>query len=206
MNSRRPRYVEPKMPYAGRVRRLALAAFVFCLVSATNGGSQTSRVPATVQASLIAKVASFDRNFAERAGTRVVILVVRAPDDSQSAHDAASLTSALKDTAKIGNLPHEEVNLTYSGAAALAAQVRARRATIVYFGSGFAEQIPAIRSEFSSLNVLTFGAVSDYVPAGIVLGVDLVSGRPKLSINLTQAQKQKVSFPAAVLNLMKVYR
>lgn len=194
------------MPRVDRVRRLALAAFVICLVLATSGSSQTSRVPASVQASLIAKVASFDRNFAERAGTRVVILVIRAPDDAQSAHDANALTAALQTVPKIGNLPHEEVSLTYSGAPALAAQVRARRAAIVYFGSGFSEQIPAIKAEFSSLSVLTFGAVSDYVPGGIVLGVDLVSGRPKLLVNLTQAQKQKVSFPAAVLNLMKVYR
>jgi len=45
----------------------------------------------------------------------------------------------------------------------------------------------------------------DYVPAGIVLGFDLVSGRPKLLVNIEQAKKQQVSLPASVLKLMKVY-
>jgi hypothetical protein len=47
--------------------------------------------------------------------------------------------------------------------------------------------------------------MADYVPAGIVLGFDLVSGRPKLVVNLSQARRQHVDFRAEVLKLMKVY-
>jgi hypothetical protein len=43
------------------------------------------------------------------------------------------------------------------------------------------------------------------VPAGIVLGFDVVSGRPKLLVNLTQAKRQNVSLRAEALKLMKVY-
>jgi hypothetical protein len=39
----------------------------------------------------------------------------------------------------------------------------------------------------------------------VVLGFDLVSGRPKLLVNLTQAKKQKVDLAAEILKLMKVY-
>ena len=190
----------------GIVRRCAVVAFVAALTVVTVGSAQSSRVPASVQASLIAKVASFDRNFAARAGNRAVILVVRANNHSESEHDASSLKAALASIPKVGNLPHEEIIVTYTGAAALAAQVRAKRAAIVYFGAGFSDEVAAIRAEFSTLNVLTFASVPEYVPEGIVLGVDLVSGRPKLLVNLTQASKQNVSFPAAVLNLMKVHR
>ena len=91
-----------------------------------------------------------------------------------------------------------------SSATALADLVRAKKAAIVYFGPGFGTQTPQIRETFTPLNVLTAGAVPDYVRAGIVLGFDLVSGRPKLLIHLGQARKQQVAFPASVLNLMKV--
>ena len=42
--------------------------------------------------------------------------------------------------------------------------------------------------------------------AGMVLGFDLVSGRPKLLIHVAQARKQNVSFPGSVLSLMKVHQ
>jgi hypothetical protein len=106
----------------------------------------------------------------------------------------------------VGNLPHEEQIVTYSSASALAELVRAKRAAIVYLGPGLDKHVPPIRDALSSLDVLSVGAIPSYVPAGIVLGFDLVSGRPKLLIQLSQARRQNVAFPASVLNLMKVYQ
>ncbi len=201
-----PRATTSRWLGAGGLIGWALRAFICSLIVAATAGAQSSSVPASLQASLISKVASFDRNFAARAGDSVLILVVRAPDNAESAHDAAQLKAGFANLPKVGNLPHEEVVVTYSSAEALAAQVRAKHAAIVCFGAGFSDEMPAIRKHFSSLSVLSFGSVPDYVSSGVVLGVDLISGRPKLLVNLTQARKQQVSFPAAVLNLMKVYR
>lgn len=171
----------------------------------SRGEAQSARVPASVQAALIAKVAGFDRNFASRAGSRAIVIVVQASGDKESQRAAQDIRAALSEVPTIGNLPHDEVTVTYSDVGALAELVRSKRAAIVYFGPGFSEQMTAIRDTFSSLSVLTFGSVPEYVPAGIVLGVDLVSGRPKLSVNMPQARRQQVSFSASVLNLMKIY-
>jgi YfiR/HmsC-like len=182
------------------------ASLVGALVTfAGPAGSQSVRIPAAMQAALLVKVASFDRNFAARAGRRAVVLVVQAADNKESAHDAASISAALAEVPLIGSVPHEEVPVTYRTAPALAELVRSKRAAIVYLGSGLSGQVGAIRDALSSVNVLTFGAVPEYVPSGVVLGVDLISGRPKLLVNIGQAQKQQVAFPASVLNLMKVY-
>jgi len=43
------------------------------------------------------------------------------------------------------------------------------------------------------------------VPRGIVLGFDLVGGKPKMLVNLGQARKQHVAFMAEVLKLAKVF-
>ena len=168
--------------------------------------ARSSGVPASVQATLIAKVAGFDRSFPSRAGKRALVLVVQAKDDSESVRDAASIKAALSELPTVGGLPHDEQTVEYSNAAALAEMVRSRRAAIVYLSSGLSGHVPAIKHEFSSVNVLSVGAVPGDVPNGIVLGVDLVSGRPKLLINLTQARKQNVSLPASVLKLMEVYQ
>jgi hypothetical protein len=184
---------------------LALALVLLELGLPSLGSAQSMQVPAAVQAGLIAKVAGFDRNFTARAGGKVLILLAAMPGDAESMHTALEMKGALSRLPKVGDLPHEEQIVVLSSATALAENVRARKAAIVYFGSGFGKQVPAIREAFSGLNVLTIGAIPDYVPSGIVLGFDLVSGRPKLLVHIAQARKQQVSFPGSVLNLMKVY-
>jgi len=171
----------------------------------TNGYAETAQLPSSVQAELTGKLAGYDRSFAARAGSKAVILLVAMPGDTDSTKAASELKGALSRLPTVGSLPHEEQVINFSSASALADAVRSRKAAIVYFGPGFGKQIAAIRAAFSSLNVLTIGAMPDYVPAGIVLGFDLVSGRPKLLVNIEQAKKQQVSLPASVLKLMKVY-
>jgi YfiR/HmsC-like len=196
-------------PFGARRRRSKWANFAVVLTAVWLAlskpvSAQSMSVPTEAQAELMAKLAGFDRNFAARAGSKALILLVAVADNPASTRAALEVKAALSRLPKVGDLPHEEQIVTYSTAAALADLVRARKASIVYFGPGFEKQIPALRDAFSSLNVLTVGGVPDYVPSGIVLGFDLVSGRPKLLIHLVQARRQQVSFPASVLNLMKV--
>jgi hypothetical protein len=195
---------------AGHVRvtgwmTLALALFSLLFSVTRDARASGMAVPPGTQAELLAKLAGFDRNFAARAGSKAVILLVAMPGNSESTRAALEMKAALGRQERVGDLPHEEHIVTHSSTEALVETVRARRAAIVYFGPGFEKQIPALSSAFASVNVLTVGANPAYVPAGVVLGFDLVSGRPKLLVHVLQARKQQVSFPASVLNLMKVY-
>lgn len=189
-------------------RRVNVALLVAMFELALTGRSSAAdvQVPFVLQASLMAKVAGFDRNFAARAGSKALVLLVTAPGDTDSARAALAMKSALSELSKIGDVPHEEEIVSFTSVSALADLVRSRKASIVYFGPGFGRQVPAIREAFSSLSVLTVGALAEYVPGGIVLGFDLVSGHPKLLVQLEQARRQQISFPASVLSLMKVYR
>jgi hypothetical protein len=178
---------------------------ILTLLSPGLSDAQSTQLPSSVQAELTGKLAGYDRNFAARAGSEATILLVVMPGDAESARSAQEMKGALARLPTVGALPHKEQIVEFKSAATLVEAVRAKRAAIVYFGSGFGKQIGAIRDAFSRLNVLTIGAVADYVPAGIVLGFDVVSGRPKLLVNIEQAKKQQVSLPASVLKLMKVY-
>lgn len=186
------------------MRRRGFALTLLVLMVPARGIAQSMQVPSAVQAELTAKVAGYDRNFATRAGRKAVVLLAAMPNDAESMRAALEMKGALSRLRTVGDLPHEEQIVTFNGAAALAESVRTRKAAIVYLGPGFSRQITAIREAFAALDVLTVGAVPDYVPSGIVLGFDLVSGRPKLLVNIRQARKQHVAFPASVLNLMKV--
>jgi hypothetical protein len=54
------------------------------------------------------------------------------------------------------------------------------------------------------VDVLTAGATRSFVREGIVVGFDLVGGKPKLLVHLGQARKQNVKLTARFLNLVEV--
>ena len=162
-------------------------------------------VPVGLQAELIAKVASYDKSFAARAGDRAQIAILAKSGSADSSRTAAHMQSALGALPLVGGLAHDEHMVTYAGGAALAAYVKAKRIAIVYVTPGFAEDAGDIGTSLDGVDVLSVAAVPEYVPKGLVLGFDLVSGKPKLLVNLTQAKKQNVVFKAEVLKMMKVY-
>jgi hypothetical protein len=189
-----------------RALRLILLMCALAVTFSRPVRAQSMPVPAAAQAELIAKLVGFDRNFAARAGGKAVIIIAAMAGDAESMSAALEIKAAFSRLPRVGNLPHEEHIVTYSNAAALAQTVRSKRASLVYLGPGFDKQISAIRDAFATMDVLSVAAIPGYVPAGIVLGFDLVSGRPKLLIQVVQARKQNVAFPASVLSLMKVYQ
>lgn len=162
-------------------------------------------VPVPLQAELVAKVAGYDKNLPARAAGRVRVLIVTKKDDDTSARFARHLESALGEIDRIGGLPHEQTTLSFSGGQALASACKERRTSIVYIAPGFAEQdVNAIGAALSGVNVLSVAADAAEVPKGVVLGFDLVSGKPKIVVHLGQARKQDVQFKAELLKLAKV--
>jgi hypothetical protein len=188
-------------------RRTFVALLCGLAVAAVCGTSaaETPSVPPRLQAGLLAKVASFDRKFAARAGGRAKVLLVARANDADSLRTVTEMKSALAALDTIGGLPHDEQIVELADAAAIARTCKAGGIAVVYFGPGFGKQIASIRSALTSIDVLSVAAIADYVPEGIVLGFNLVSGNPKLLVHLTQARAQNVEFDSRVLKLMTIY-
>lgn len=175
------------------------------LLSPRTSLADEATVPVALQAELVAKVASYDRNLAARAGDRVhVLILVNAKSDASNSF-AKHMTSALGGVDKIGGLPHDETTAPFGGAKALADTCRTKHIAIVYLAPGLTDEVPAIRSALEGVNVLSVAADAAEVPKGIVLGFDLVSGKPKIVVHLGQAKKQEVAFKAELLKLAKVH-
>jgi hypothetical protein len=167
---------------------------------------QVASVPAAVQADLVAKLLPYDRNFENRAGTvvRTIVLVKSGSVRSQIAAEA--FKSALSNLDRVGGRRHEERIVSYESAAALAKQCRSERIALVYVTPDFDGELDALQRALAGVDVLSVSAVPDYVSRGIVLGFELVSGKPKILLDLPRAKRQNVDFSAAVLRLMKLYR
>lgn len=162
-------------------------------------------VPISLQADLLVKVAQYDKNFSARAGERAQVLLVVKPGNASSAYVASQMEASLARIDEIAGLPHDEAVVAYPGAVELATLCRSRHAAIVFFGPGFGKDVEAIRAALTDVDILSATAVVDDVPKGIVLGFDVVSGRPKLLVHLTQARRQNVALRAEALKLMKVF-
>jgi hypothetical protein len=180
------------------------------LAAAALFGERVSRaelvaVPIELQAELLSKVAGYDRNMAARAGDRLQVLLVTNPSDTESTRFATRMQLALQAVSQIAGLPHDERVAPFSSAADLAQQCRARHIAILIVGPGLGDQIPALRDALDGVDVLTVAAVPDYVEQGLILGFDVVSGKPKLLVHLTRARRQHVELKAEVLKLMKVF-
>lgn len=189
-----------------RLWRAGLLALLAAVTVVRPSAAEEVPVPVNLQAELLAKVSEYDRSFPARAGERAHVLIVMKEGNPDSARVASTMQSALGRRDQIAGLPHDEQVADYTTATDLAVACRERHLAVVYVGPGFSESdIDAIRTGLEGVDVLTVAAVPQYVEKGIVLGFDLISGRPKLLFNLTQAKKQHVAIRGEALKLMKVF-
>lgn len=168
--------------------------------------AEAESVPIGLQVQLLAKVASYDRNLAERSGGHVRVAVVTRPGNADSERATAQLLAMLRQTPSIGGFPHEDVAVKFTTADALAASCRSEHFSVVYFTPGFQDDLGALRAAFNGVNVLTVASVAAYVPSGgAVLGFDAASAKPKLLFHVTQARLQNVAMSTEVVRLMTVF-
>lgn len=184
----------------------ATAAVALVLFGARSGLAQTAVVPPDVQASLVAKLMPYDRNFAARARSVARVLVVSKRGSGKSRAAAEAFRSALAGLGSVGGLPLEVRTVEFESASSLVATCRSEHVAAVYVSADFDDEIATFQRSFSGVDVLSVSGGDEYVPGGIVLGFELVSGKPKLVLNLPQAKLQNVNFGADVLRLMRVYR
>ncbi|HEY6560354.1 MAG TPA: YfiR family protein [Polyangiaceae bacterium] len=187
-------------------RRAIFTGVLVALCPWSSGSASSASVPPAVQAQLVSKVPSYDRAFRERSGGRVQVLVVSKPGNDQSVRDAHFMRTALAREQNIAGLPHEVTLVNFSSVAALTAETKQRRASIVYVSSGFDGELEAICTGLQPLGAMTFTGVSEYVRRCVVVGFELISGRPKLLVHLGQARKSGIRFSSELLRLAKVYQ
>lgn len=191
------------------VVRAAKAALLAALLAVTcwEGSARADEiaVPVSLQADLLEKVVVYDRNLPARAGEQVTTLVLVKAGNDASRRAAGQLKVALEAKSQLAGLPHKVMSLDFLEPSAVANACRERRVSILFLTPGFSDaEISALAQALDGLDLLSVSAVPQHVAKGIVLGFDLVSGKPKLLVSLSRAQRQKVALSANVLRLMTV--
>jgi len=163
-----------------------------------------ARVPTQLQAQLVARLGTFDRNFQSRAAPVAQILVVHQAGNSESSFEATSLAKAIGELHDIAGLPAKVEEAEFSDGPSLAARCRARKIAIVYFTVGLENDMPRVAAALSGVDVLTVGTSARHAENGAVVGFGLEESRPKIVLNLKQARAQNVNFKAELLKLARI--
>jgi hypothetical protein len=183
---------------------LAIASVLLSSLLVPSALAEEIAVPVRAQVELLAKVASYDRNFRARSGPEAKVLILVQRGNAESLREGGLLMDEIAQVSTIGGLPARPTIVHFTTPQALAEVVRDRRAAIVFLSTGLSEQTAAIGAALSGVDVLSAGLTAAYAQAGVVLAFELQSGRPKIVINLAQARKQNVVFSPELLKLARV--
>jgi hypothetical protein len=134
----------------------------------------------------------------------MLLLVAIRRDDAGSQQVAAEVIEALKSETQIAGLPLEVEKVEVSTARELLEEIRVRHPAILYLSTALSRDAPALAEGLVGKDLLTMAAESAAVLGGVCVGFDLVSGKPRVLINLVESKKQHVNFQAALLHLAKV--
>jgi hypothetical protein len=163
-----------------------------------------SGAPLHLQALLLSRLCSYDRNFKSRAGPVANVLVLHKNGNPDSTFEGAGLTKAISDLHDIGGLPFKVEEAAFSDAESLAKRCRTDRVAIVYLTVGLDADTPRIATALAGVGLLTVGSSARHAENGAVIGFGVEEARPKLVINLKQAAVQNIKFKAEVLALARL--
>jgi uncharacterized protein DUF4154 len=195
----------PSPPIARSILSRAIAVAAALMIGPRSSKGQEAVVPLALEVSLVARVAMFERGLRSKPDERIRVLIVEQAGLARSRAAAAQLMARFEEMQEIASKPIEVERISFTTPVELAQACEARSAAIAFFTPGFDhEQIRAAAGALQSLQVLSVGAVASYVEDGVVLGFDLVSGKPKLIVNLGQARRQRLDFESPFLSIVKV--
>jgi hypothetical protein len=181
--------------------RVLFVALVVTVLTIAADARAADDLPPALIAQLLMKVATYDRNHAQRHQARPRVLVYENASDERSVRTATMLAEALREP-EINRGPVDVVPFT--SAADLASAIDARGASIVVLTGGLEDSAGAIAAALSGKDVLSFGTTGALAERGVVVGFELREGKPKIVVNPTRARAQNVSLTAQLLALARI--
>ncbi len=192
-----------------RIMRLQIrvvTAILLVLLAVNPVRSEDGRVPFDLQAKLLLKILTFDRNLETRADSAVVVGIIYQPGCRQSEKARSELSLALDEYSekKVKGLPFSYVTLRYLSWLDLAAKVRSENISVLYVTSCDSAHLEEIIKVARENGVLTASSEKSHVEKGISLAVGLKGNKPQITINLSSAKAEGCDFSSQFLQLAEV--
>lgn len=188
-----------------RARSLVLAA---ALVAAAGPVRAEDAVPPARQVVILVRALAYDANLKTRAGGNAVIAVLHKRGHAASEQMAEEMHRAFKslEGAKVAGMPLSIARLPYADPATLEAAITAQGIDAVYVCVGLEDELTTIKQVSKKRKIVTMASRSEFVRAGLSLGVFLVDARNMIFVNLAQSREEGAAFGSDLLRLANVIR
>ncbi len=162
-------------------------------------------VPSPMQASLFAKILTFDRNLKVRAGNDVRIGVLYQKKVRASIEAQVDFIRAMCDPSqRIEGLALKCVALEWTDAADVEAALVRNGIRFLYVTPLRAVAIEEIVAISRARKITTLTGVPEYVEKGIALGLTLRAERPLILVDLAGSRAEGANFNSQLLKLAQV--
>jgi hypothetical protein len=193
-----------RRPVRRKLLGVATAAILASMALSGRSLADTATVPPGLQVELFAKVADYDRSLPGRSVGVVRVVVVSRRGVPESASAAARVLHALSGMTTLSGLPHEEIAVDFTDAGSLAELCKSRSISILYMSPGLTDVDESVSNALAGLPVLSISSTPDGVAKGMVLGFDLVGGKPRLMVSRSAMKRQGVRLSPELLNIATV--
>jgi hypothetical protein len=163
-------------------------------------------VPAPMQASLFAKILTFDRNLKARAGKelKIGVLYQKRVRSSLEAQEEFLQAMCGDPGQKIESIPLSCVAIEWTSASEVEATLVRNGIRVLYVAPLRAVAIEDIVAISRARKITTITGVPEFVEKGIALGLALRAERPLVLVHLSAARAEGADFNSQLLKLARV--
>ena len=192
-----------------RCGRGLLAAVFASLLCTSAAGTEPMSFPPDVQVTLLLKILTYDRSFAVKAKSQVMIGVVYVAGDAESvkAKDDILKTLQLFADRPIKGVPIKAVALEYKDPKSLAETVRSQGINVFYIAPGNANTLTELLRMSHTRGITTATGVPEYVQRGVAIGIGKKADqKPDILINLPSSRQEGSEFDASLLRIANIVK
>jgi len=174
----------------------------FWLILFSLGAREVYAATDEIRLIVLLRALAYDEALAARAGPRIVVALLTPGTGSDTAL-FASLQAVAKVTVR--GLPIAVVELTYSGADALASELEQKQISAVYLAAGLDAEVPAIVAITRAHKVRTLSSSEAYLRLGASLAALDTAGsdKPRLAVNIAASKQEGMALSAQLLQVAK---
>lgn len=173
----------------------ALAATAATLLA---NAAYADELPVTIQVQLLSKMATYVADCTPGDSGALKVLVVHP--GAQPSRSAQAIAGAIAQAGQFGSYKVSSGFVPLADAPKLKAVFAKEKPQFIFVAPEFDERsIAAIVDAAGASTAVTVTGAPDHVKQGVVLGFSMVEARPRVLVNLKQANKQGISFHNGLL-------
>lgn len=165
-------------------------------------------VPVEVQASLIKKIVTFDRNMSAKSGSSFNILILYQKDFKTSLNAKNKIEKALSGglISEFSDAPIKVFSFALDSDTDLKNEIMAHRIVAIYVAPLRAYDIDDISAISRAKKIVTFTGVPEYVDKGLAVGIDVKGDKPEIVVNLNAAKAEGADFSSQLLKMVRIIK